>query len=361
MRVFGETKFTKRKPTHKTPSNSMERATEMNLRARKRTIFRVKADGNCLFRALADQLWRDGGKKHKIVREQVVNYLAANQSKLGIFVAAVSYSEYIQRMSKDGEWGDHVELKAAACVYGRQILISTRDGEIHVAHVDPDNEVDKTGPSLLLDFNERQKHYNSVRDSSVPFVAGIVHSTPNVPVAPRLLAEFKQRTDENGMAAPTQSASSVATVHLERSTGSIRGSKGDETPATVVTTHQISGTGDTGGEGEHSTGTGEDASGAEGEESDADNAEDENGGVASRSTLVAAPPGKERFRGAPLDNGRRTEKAKGADEPIAHAQRPRRKCTERTLRVSVGTLQSMQDDLFDVYGTEELATAIPVS
>ncbi|GKF63057.1 OTU domain-containing protein, partial [Tanacetum coccineum] len=37
----------------------------------------------------------------------------------------MAYSEYLKRISKSGEWGDHVTLQAAADSYGVKIFVLT--------------------------------------------------------------------------------------------------------------------------------------------------------------------------------------------------------------------------------------------
>ncbi|KAJ8759106.1 hypothetical protein K2173_004112 [Erythroxylum novogranatense] len=55
---------------------------------------KVEGDGNCQFRALSDQLYRSP--------EMYEGYVP------------MSFSEYLKKMDKSGEWGDHVTLQAAA-------------------------------------------------------------------------------------------------------------------------------------------------------------------------------------------------------------------------------------------------------
>ncbi|XP_071910551.1 OVARIAN TUMOR DOMAIN-containing deubiquitinating enzyme 12 isoform X2 [Coffea arabica] len=84
---------------------------------------KVQGDGNCQFRALSDQVYRTP-EHHESVRQQVVSQLQAHPEMYEGYVP-MEYSEYINRMSKNGEWGDHVTLQAAAdmlfaSVFGRR-------------------------------------------------------------------------------------------------------------------------------------------------------------------------------------------------------------------------------------------------
>ncbi|XP_010241857.1 PREDICTED: OTU domain-containing protein DDB_G0284757 isoform X2 [Nelumbo nucifera] len=73
---------------------------------------KVQGDGNCQFRALSDQFYRTP-EHHKFVRQHVVNQLKSHPEIYEGYVP-MAYSDYLKRMSKPGEWGDHVTLQAAA-------------------------------------------------------------------------------------------------------------------------------------------------------------------------------------------------------------------------------------------------------
>jgi hypothetical protein len=56
----------------------------------------ISGDGNCQFRALADQLWRDQGR-HAEVRARVMQQLHAAPDAYSVFVTE-PYAEYCARM-----------------------------------------------------------------------------------------------------------------------------------------------------------------------------------------------------------------------------------------------------------------------
>ena len=62
-------------------------------------------DGNCLFRAIADQL--DGNEKlHKKYREYAVQFLNDNKPMFAPFIEDdETIEEFIAEVEKDGEWG----------------------------------------------------------------------------------------------------------------------------------------------------------------------------------------------------------------------------------------------------------------
>ncbi|KAK7336205.1 hypothetical protein VNO77_16739 [Canavalia gladiata] len=73
---------------------------------------KVSGDGNCQFRALSDQLFRSP-EYHKNVRKEIVKQLKNHRSLYECYVP-MKYKQYYKRMTKSGEWGDHVTLQAAA-------------------------------------------------------------------------------------------------------------------------------------------------------------------------------------------------------------------------------------------------------
>ncbi|KAF7811835.1 OTU domain-containing protein [Senna tora] len=84
---------------------------------------KVEGDGNCQFRALSDQLYRSS-EHHKFVREQIIRQLKSYPEQYAGYVP-MAYSDYLKKMGKSGEWGDHVTLQAAADWYGVKIFVIT--------------------------------------------------------------------------------------------------------------------------------------------------------------------------------------------------------------------------------------------
>uniref|UniRef100_A0A0D9W1N1 ubiquitinyl hydrolase 1 n=1 Tax=Leersia perrieri TaxID=77586 RepID=A0A0D9W1N1_9ORYZ len=84
---------------------------------------KVKGDGNCQFLALSDQFYRTT-EHHRFVRQQIVKQLESHPEIYAGYVP-MDYREYLKKMMKNGEWGDHVTLQAAADSYGVKIFILT--------------------------------------------------------------------------------------------------------------------------------------------------------------------------------------------------------------------------------------------
>ncbi|KAG0546540.1 hypothetical protein BDA96_01G003100 [Sorghum bicolor] len=118
---------------------------------------KVKGDGNCQFRALSDQFYRTP-EHHRFVREQVVKQLESHPEIYAGYVP-MDYREYLRKMSKSGEWGDHVTLQAAADTYGVKIFILTSFRDTCYIEILP--VVEKSRRVICLSF-WAEVHYNSI-------------------------------------------------------------------------------------------------------------------------------------------------------------------------------------------------------
>ncbi|CAI5984834.1 unnamed protein product [Closterium sp. NIES-64] len=115
-------------------------------------------DGNCQFRALADQLFRNANR-HAAVRQAVVQQMRAHSECYSPYVPD-SFSRYLRHMARNGEWGDHITLQAAADKYGAKInLITSYPGDQFLIEIFPCQG--KPTRELWLSF-WAEVHYNSV-------------------------------------------------------------------------------------------------------------------------------------------------------------------------------------------------------
>lgn len=125
---------------------------------------KVKGDGNCQFRALAHQL-RGSEADHRIVRELVVDQLRVFGELYREYVPD-DYNEYCAVMAKDGEWGDHVTLKAVADVYNTRIVVLTSYEGAVFTEIEPRHE-ERKRPVLLSFWAE--VHYNALQPQDESF------------------------------------------------------------------------------------------------------------------------------------------------------------------------------------------------
>uniref|UniRef100_A0A0D3FRN3 OTU domain-containing protein n=1 Tax=Oryza barthii TaxID=65489 RepID=A0A0D3FRN3_9ORYZ len=114
---------------------------------------KVEGDGNCQhvsytqFRALSDQFYRTT-EHHRFVRQQIVKQCNIRHF---LFVATKS--------TRNGEWGDHVTLQAAADSYGVKIFILTSFRDTCYIEILP--VVQKSERVICLSF-WAEVHYNSI-------------------------------------------------------------------------------------------------------------------------------------------------------------------------------------------------------
>ncbi|XP_048335478.1 OVARIAN TUMOR DOMAIN-containing deubiquitinating enzyme 7 isoform X2 [Ziziphus jujuba] len=121
-------------------------------------IVQVTADGNCFFRALADQL-EGNEEEHMKYRSMVVQYILKNREMFEPFIEDdVPFDEYCQSMEKDGTWAGHMELQAASLVTHSNICIHRNmSPRWYIRNFD-----DRSAHMVHLSYHDGE-HYNSVR------------------------------------------------------------------------------------------------------------------------------------------------------------------------------------------------------
>ena len=115
----------------------------------------IDADGNCQFRALADQLFNDQ-ERHAELRIAAVNQLRSEPEYYGAFVHDEDWESYVQRMKQDGEWGDQGTLQAVADAY---------KVTVHLYSANPD---ERHFPRVLTSRGDHVNVYQIVRLSHHP-------------------------------------------------------------------------------------------------------------------------------------------------------------------------------------------------
>jgi len=139
----------------------------------------VQGDGNCQFRAIADQVYGDESK-HREVRRDITDWLAANPhysidqdgTKLSDFLETdryPSWKTYCSLMSKDGYWGDQMTLMAACELYKANVYIlssvETPGGTTPITKLEPRSSPSQRKIHLSL---WHEKHYNSMYKVNQP-------------------------------------------------------------------------------------------------------------------------------------------------------------------------------------------------
>ncbi|RLN45881.1 hypothetical protein BBJ29_008035 [Phytophthora kernoviae] len=98
----------------------------------------IRKDGNCLFRALSDQLYGHE-RRHLELRRRLVDFINLEQAFFEPFVAGEGIMEYCARLREAGAWGGHPELVAASRLLGVNIIVHT--GPVKRLRIDTDKRV----------------------------------------------------------------------------------------------------------------------------------------------------------------------------------------------------------------------------
>eukprot|EP00271_Cylindrocystis_brebissonii_P011527 TRINITY_DN29370_c0_g1_i1.p1 TRINITY_DN29370_c0_g1~~TRINITY_DN29370_c0_g1_i1.p1 ORF type:complete len:708 (+),score=133.57 TRINITY_DN29370_c0_g1_i1:255-2378(+) len=143
-----------------------ERAFEADLfRARHLEVHRMPADGNCLFRAVADQVYGDQDMWSD-TRHMCVDYMEKERDHFSQFVTE-NFAAYCKRKRREKVYGNNLELQAMAEMYNRPIHIYSDSIEpINIFHGSYTTDL----PPIRLSYH-RGNHYNSLVDPQRP-VAG---------------------------------------------------------------------------------------------------------------------------------------------------------------------------------------------
>ena len=120
-------------------------------------IKEVKGDGNCLFRSVSEQIEEDENK-YQEYREKCVEYMKEKKEEFAPFLEEDQpIDEYIEKISKDGEWGGNLEIYALSMALHVNFYIYIYEQPIYVVKNwdDPKN-------NIMLTYHNG-KHYNSLR------------------------------------------------------------------------------------------------------------------------------------------------------------------------------------------------------
>ncbi|KAL8447476.1 hypothetical protein Emed_004359 [Eimeria media] len=193
------------------------------LRAAGLVVRSIVADGNCLFRAAADQLYGDQGM-HMKLREAAVSYIRSHPDDFQAFLDTEeeSFDEYVKRLSREGTWGGQLELQAISLAHKVNLLIyvpleggapeTGKKGRASKNTPNDESQEEKKQPALLWDtwkmqnfdssafcmqlaFSPNMQHYSSVRLAGAPTKRG-----PSKCEAPSYEAlKAKGRADHGGL------------------------------------------------------------------------------------------------------------------------------------------------------------------
>ncbi|XP_023118299.1 OTU domain-containing protein 5-A isoform X1 [Amphiprion ocellaris] len=119
-------------------------------------IKKMKEDGACLFRAVADQVYGDQDM-HEVVRKHCMDYLMKNADYFSNYVTE-DFTTYINRKRKNNCHGNHIEMQAMAEMYNRPV-------EVYQYSTEPINTfhgIHQNNDEPIRVSYHRNIHYNSV-------------------------------------------------------------------------------------------------------------------------------------------------------------------------------------------------------
>jgi hypothetical protein len=123
----------------------------------------IEADGNCQFRALADQLFDGDQERYAECRAAAISQLRSEPDRYREFITE-DWETYVSRMENDREWGDNITLQAAADYYEVTAHVYSHDPEMPFPLVLPSQHLDTDRIIRLSHVPE--VHYSSVHPSS---------------------------------------------------------------------------------------------------------------------------------------------------------------------------------------------------
>ncbi|XP_040361615.1 OVARIAN TUMOR DOMAIN-containing deubiquitinating enzyme 6 isoform X2 [Rosa chinensis] len=141
--------------------DDMERERQFEIDIRRAKGFEVKRmleDGNCLFRAVADQVYGDS-EAYDLTRQMCIDYMERERDHFSQFITE-GFTSYCKRKRRDKVYGNNVEIQALSEMYNRPIHIYSYSIEpINIFHGSYNTDT----PPVRLSYHHGN-HYNSLVD-----------------------------------------------------------------------------------------------------------------------------------------------------------------------------------------------------
>lgn len=146
----------------------------------------VTGDGNCLFRALSDQV-HGHANQHPSIRMDICGHIEANRQLYELFIDEDdgTLENRMRRMRKDGTYGGNMEVVAAARTLGADIVVHQSGSPIWlVSSSMPDvSTIASSKPPLHIVYHSWE-HYSSVRNINGPHTG-----LPEIKITPTMDAD----------------------------------------------------------------------------------------------------------------------------------------------------------------------------
>lgn len=148
-------------PNYGSSYNDAERERQFEIDIRRTKGYEVKRmseDGNCLFRAVADQVYGDS-EAYDLARQMCIDYMERERDHFSQFITE-GFTSYCKRKRRDKVYGNNVEIQALSEMYNRPIHIYSYSTEpINIFHGSYNTDT----PPIRLSYHHGN-HYNSLVD-----------------------------------------------------------------------------------------------------------------------------------------------------------------------------------------------------
>jgi hypothetical protein len=138
---------------------------DIYLRKKRLRFQPIVGDGNCLFRALADQLHSDQ-YYHMDVRRNIIYHMRANSELFRKFIFnETSFDEYLYKMAQPYTWGDNLCIQAFCDIYSLNVNIieMTSHGDMRETMIEPRNFLYRQNYQRVLNLLFDGLHYDSLK------------------------------------------------------------------------------------------------------------------------------------------------------------------------------------------------------
>ena len=183
------------------PEHRFRKQLDSNIRGRMR-VYLCKGDGNCLFRAVAHQIWQNQ-ERHEEMRKLCCDY--AEEHNIGREMYAENdhegYVNYMNHRRRLGVWGDDPEIRSMESMLDARIEVwnaSLEDGgglepsTIHLSGSLPPSAESPTAITIRISLHGNN-HYNSViLGKSLPLISDFPNNTKC-----KLQTIYKWRNEKN--------------------------------------------------------------------------------------------------------------------------------------------------------------------
>ena len=120
-------------------------------------IREVKGDGNCLFRAVSEQI-EENENNYEEYRRKCIEYMKVNKDTFIPFLEEDEpFDTYIEKIAKSGEWGGNLEIYALSMALKSNFYIYIHEQPIYVV-----KNWEEPEKNIMLTYHNG-KHYNSLR------------------------------------------------------------------------------------------------------------------------------------------------------------------------------------------------------